>query len=141
MVPNRRALNAYQKTSVDAGVLYADPHTLITMLFGGFQEKLSLAKGAMQRGDFAVKGEAIGKAMDIIYYLQSCLDIEKGGSIAENLNDLYGYILNRLLVASVQNRVELLDEAGDLISQIQEAWIAIGLNEGQAVSDKVSSIS
>lgn len=141
MASNRRALDAYQKTSVDAGTYYADPHTLITMLFGGFQEKLSIAKGAMQRGDFAAKGEAIGRAMDIIYYLQSCLDMQNGGSISENLNGLYGYILNQLLTASIQNRVELLDEVGDLIAQIKEAWVAIGLADGQVVATDKGTVA
>ncbi len=48
--------------------------------------------------------------MDIITYLQACLDKEKGGEISANLNDLYDYMNDCVLRASAQNSPALLDE-------------------------------
>lgn len=125
MSPARHALNEYKQTSVAAGAAYADPHTLITMLFGGLQEKLAIAKGAIQRKDWGLKGEAISKAMDIVAYLQSCLDKEKGGEIADNLDALYDYMIGCLLTASSQNIPEPLDEVSGLVKEVEQAWAAI----------------
>lgn len=125
MTPARRALNEYKQTNIDAGAAYADPHTLITMLFDGLQERISIAKGAMERRDYATKGKAISKAMDIIGYLQSCLDKEKGGELAENLDALYDYMIRRLLDASSANKPEWLDEVSSLLQEVGSAWAAI----------------
>lgn len=132
MIPVRYALNEYKQTNVDAGAAYADPHTLITMLFDGLQDKLSVAKGAIERRDFAAKGQAIGKAMDIIAYLQTCLDKDRGGEIATNLDMLYGYMTECLLRASSQNLPALLDEVGSLVREIQDAWSAIRVAANKA---------
>jgi len=125
MTPVHHALNEYKQTNVDAGVAYADPHMLITMLFDGLQERLSVAKGAIERRDFAVKGQAIGKAMDIIAYLQACLDKERGGDISANLDALYEYLNACLLKASTQNSTALLDEVSGLVKEIELAWSEI----------------
>lgn len=125
MTPARRALNEYKQTNIDAGAAYADPHTLITMLFDGVQERIFIAKGAMERKDFATKGKAISKAMEIIAYLQSCLDKEQGGELAVNLDALYDYMIRRLLDASTANKPELLDEVGSLLQEVGSAWAAI----------------
>lgn len=125
MTPARHALNEYRQTNIHGGAEYADPHTLITMLFDGLQERLAVAKGAMSRKDFAVKGQAIGSAMDIIAYLQACLDRERGGEIAANLDALYDYMVRSLLTASSQNRTESIDEVSALVQEVSSAWVAI----------------
>jgi flagellar protein FliS len=125
MTPLRHALNEYHQTSVTAGVAYADPHTLISMLFEGLQARLATAKGAMERGDSATKGDAIGKAMDIVSYLQACLDKSKGGEVAENLDALYDYMVLRLIRANAYNEPRMVDEVGGMIRTIASGWNAI----------------
>lgn len=125
MRPAQFALNQYRQTNVQASAEYADPHTLIIMLFNGLNEKIAIAKGAIQRGVLAEKGQAIGRAIEIVGYLQACLDLEKGGEIAANLDRLYTYITERLFHASAKNDQSALDEVGGLIKEIKSAWEAI----------------
>jgi flagellar protein FliS len=134
----RHALNAYAQTRVAAGAAYADPHTLIGMLFEGLREKLAVAKGAIKRKDYSLKGRAIGSAMDIVTYLQSCLDKRNGGEIAENLDALYEYMIGRLLLASSGNQSDLLDEVGGLLREIESAWSAIRVTANKAQNPAVS---
>jgi flagellar protein FliS len=122
MRPSRYALSEYKQVNVDAGAAYADPHALISMLLGGVQERIAIAKGAMARKDHAEKGEAIGRAMDIISYLQSCLDLEKGGELAANLDKLYAYLVERLFYAGAKNDPDILDEINGLVRQIKSGW-------------------
>jgi len=140
MTSFHNALNEYKQTNIDAGTAYADPHTLISMLFEGLQVKLAVAKGGMERQDFAIKGEAIGKAMDIITYLQACLDKEKGGEISANLNALYDYMNDYLLRASAQNSPALLDEVSGLIRDVEGAWKAIRVAINQAPGQQLSAV-
>src|SRR3546814_12141585 len=58
--------NAYAKVGMETGVIAANPHQLIVMLFEGAQAALNNALQHMQTGNIAEKGKAISKAIMII---------------------------------------------------------------------------
>ncbi|MDH5376690.1 MAG: flagellar export chaperone FliS [Gammaproteobacteria bacterium] len=119
------AIKAYGKVNVQAGAEYATPHRLITMLIDGALEKISAAKGYMQRKEIENKGNYISWAISIIEGLRASLDGEKGGEIAANLEGLYSYMQKRLVEANINNSEEMLDEVSGLLKTIREAWIGI----------------
>ncbi|HEB87525.1 MAG TPA: flagellar export chaperone FliS [Gammaproteobacteria bacterium] len=120
------ALQQYKKINVHSQMEGASPHRLIQMLMEGALEKIHIARGLMEDGKIGPKGEHIGWAISIIDGLRISLDKDVGGEIAQNLEDLYDYMTRRLIEANLQNDVTLLDEVGDLLRQIKEAWDAIG---------------
>lgn len=123
----RNALNAYSKVSVDAGVTTASPHELVAMLFNGAIKSIANAKLHMQHKDIAARGKAITKAIAIIDEgLKISLDDKAGGELAQNLKALYEYMCQRLLMASVKNEIEPLDEVSRLLNELSEAWNSIG---------------
>lgn len=127
MFGNYNAKSAYQKTGVDAAVITADPHKLILLLFDGAELAISAAKGHIEQGNIAGKGESIGKAVDIIDNgLKSCLDLKNGGEIAGKLEALYEYMVLRLSQANLKNNVAALDEVLGLLKEIHSAWAEIG---------------
>ena len=63
--------------------------------------------------------------------MKASLDKDKGGEIAQNLEDLYIYMERRLIEANRANDASLLDEVSDLLRQIKEAWDAIAGHAGQ----------
>ncbi|OGT22440.1 MAG: flagellar export chaperone FliS [Gammaproteobacteria bacterium RBG_16_57_12] len=131
----KSALNQYSRVGTESGVANADPHRLIQMLMEGALEKISVAKGCMQRGEVSEKGRQISWAISIINGLAAGLDMEKGGEIAQNLNALYDYMCGRLLESNIHNKVEYLDEVSELMHQIKAGWDAIPrILSGQPVS-------
>jgi len=116
------AVQEYTRVGVASGVAAADPHRLIQMLMDGAQEKIAVAKGYMERGDIARKGGHISWAISIIDGLRASLDVEKGGEIAQNLDDLYDYMTRRLARANIENNPDLLDEVASLLRSIKSAW-------------------
>jgi flagellar protein FliS len=120
------ALSQYSNTAVQAGVAAASPHRLIQMLMEGALDKIAIAKGYLARGQMEQKGKHIGWAISIVGGLRSSLDLDRGGEIARNLDDLYDYMDRRLVTANVENSIEILDEVTALLRQIKEAWDAIG---------------
>jgi len=122
----RNALDQYSRNAVQTGVESASPHRLIQMLMEGALGKIAAAKGNMEHGNIQVKGDQIGSAISILDGLKSSLDKEKGGEIAQNLDDLYVYMERRLIEAHSNNDTAILDEVSDLLRQIKEAWDAIG---------------
>lgn len=119
------SLKQYQSTSTEAGVVGASPHRLIQMLFEGALEKIAKAKGFMQRNEIEQKGANISWAIKIIGGLQSSLNMEAGGELAVNLDNLYEYMAFKLVEANAENSIEKLDEVTKLLSNIKEGWDGI----------------
>lgn len=126
MYPNKanNAVNAYSQTGVNSGA-YASPHRLIQMLIDGALDKISAAKGFMQRGQIAEKGSYISWAISIIAGLRTSLDPQKGGEIAVNLESLYDYMERKLVLANSRNDEEMLDEVIKLLREVKVAWDGI----------------
>lgn len=118
----QRAISEYARVNRQSLVNEASPHQLIAMLISGAIERLTFAKGCMDRNETATKAEMIGKAMDILNGLQTSLDMENGGEISANLDQLYDYMLRRLLMANAQNDVSAVDEVITLLLQIKTGW-------------------
>ena len=121
----RNAMDQYSQNAIQARIESASPHRLIQMLLEGALDKIAAAKGHMERGEIQSKGAQIGSAISILEGLKTSLDMEKGGEIAQNLEDLYIYMERRLIEANRINDSSLLDEVADLLKQIKEAWDAI----------------
>ncbi len=120
------ATNAYAKIGVESGVLAADPHKLIAMLYQGALLAVANARNAILHNDIPAKGTAISKAMLIIDEgLKASLDKNVGGELAHNLDALYDYMCSRLVTANLNNNLETLDEVSRLLSELKGAWDGI----------------
>ena len=123
--PYGAKLAAYSSAQAHGGVAAADPHRLIVMLMDGALERITTARGCLARGETAEKARLINRAVSIIGELRSSLDPKAGGQLAANLGELYDYMCRRLLKATAENRVDLLDEVSKLLHEIRTAWVAI----------------
>lgn len=122
-----RGAAAYARVGVESAVMSATPHRLISMLFDGAQASIRAARLHMQSGDVAEKGKAISRAIDIVNQgLLAALDQERGGELAQRLEQIYDYVVRLLLQANLHNDVERLDEAARLLEDIGSAWREIG---------------
>ncbi|MFP3567206.1 flagellar export chaperone FliS [Paraburkholderia sp. SIMBA_030] len=124
--PGHSGANAYARVGVETGVMGASPHRLIVMLYQGARQAIAQARMYVQQGNVPARGEAIGKAIQIVESgLQQSLNIEAGGEIAERLNALYGYMSRRLLEANIKQSEAMLVEVDGLLATLEEAWIGI----------------
>lgn len=126
---NRTAMLAeYQSVAIHGGVAAADPQRLILMLMDGVLDRIAQARGYMQRGRIADKGQTIGRALGLIQELRASLDLQQGGDIAANLETLYDYCSRQLVLANANNQPEVLDTVAALIHEIRGAWAALPSN-------------
>ena len=108
----------------------ADPHGLILLLFEGAAAAMSQARFHMEQNDIAQRGTNISKAIDIIGNgLKASLNVKAGGDLAERLQALYEYIIQRLLWANMRNDRAALEEAMGLLGEIHSAWAEIAPNK------------
>jgi len=118
---------AYRSAGIEAEALGTSPHGLITMLFDGALLTIKLAKAHMIEKKTVEKAESINKAIDIIGSgLRAALNIKDGGELANNLDQLYEYVIMQLLKANMNNDPELLDESYRLLDQLADAWKQVG---------------
>jgi len=122
MAKMHKAVQQYNRVGVSSSVEAASPHRLIEMLMAGALEKIAFAKGFMERGNISEKGGHISWAISIVDGLRASLDLEKGGEIAINLDDLYDYMTRRLARANVENNPDILDEVASLMASVKNAW-------------------
>jgi len=136
----RNNANTYATVGMETGVVAANPHKLIVMLFDGAKAAVTNAMQQMNNGKTAAKGRAISQAIAIIDSgLRASLDKTAGGEIAVSLDALYEYMSNRLLMANLNNDPAILEEVSNLLSQLREAWEAIGSPASIATVQTISA--
>lgn len=118
-----RAASAYKRVNVETGVDSATPHQLVVMLFDALQQYLLAARGAMERGEVALKCQKMGAAIRVLEEgLRSSLNLEQGGEIAKNLDAVYEYCVQRLTMANLKNDQSGITEVMDIIAPIASGW-------------------
>ena len=124
---SRGTANAYAKVGLETGVVAASPHQLIVMLYEGAELAVRMAIKHMNEGDIAKKSAAITKASSIILDgLKAALDLQQGGEIAQQLDALYDYMNQRLMLAHIKNQIAPLEEVLGLLQELHGAWKQIG---------------
>jgi flagellar protein FliS len=122
------ALAQYQSNDIAGAMGDASPHQLVQMLLAGALDRLAQAKGGVMRADRPQKLQGVAKAVAIIEHLRLNLDHQAGGEIARNLENLYDYMVRRLLKANVDDDVKIIDEVAGLLRDVKSAWDAIPMN-------------
>ncbi|OGU47504.1 MAG: flagellar export chaperone FliS [Hydrogenophilales bacterium RIFOXYA1_FULL_63_33] len=125
---SRIAANAYANVGLETGVMAANPHQLIIMLYEGAELSVRMAIRHMNEGDLVKKSAAITKASTIILEgLRAALDTRQGGKLAMQLDALYDYMGKRLMLAHLKNQTEPLEEVLGLLHELHDAWKQIGV--------------
>src|ERR1044071_5854798 len=96
-------LQAYQRNQLTT----TDSATVLLMLY---------------QGDIAEKGKHILRVNDIVSQFMASLDYEIGGELAQNLEGLYRYMLDQMLVANVKNDPKPLEVVASLLITLKQGW-------------------
>lgn len=119
--------SAYRKIGVETSVAQASAHDLVDMLFDALLVAVGAARAALQNGDIKGKCSQIVTAVRILEEgLKGGLNLEQGGELAHNLQDLYGYCVVRLTQANARNDDAALLEVLSLIEPVASGWKKMG---------------
>ena len=129
-----RNLRAYQKTTVNAEISVADPYYVTKLLYQGLFERLAQAKGAIERGDLALKAKKLSTATAILENLRSTLDFSQSKSIAQGLYD--SYMIDQVAEASLNLMTQPIDNAIRALMPIKKAWDSIPVTAQQEAASK-----
>lgn len=116
-----RGIETYRRTEIQSRT----PLELIVMLYDGLLRYMSEARDATARRDIPARRRAVSRALAIVSELQSTLDMEAGGAIAESLDALYAFVTSRLTDASFKHDPRPVDEAIGIVTKLREGWVGI----------------
>ena len=107
----------------------ADPHGFIGVLMDGALQRIRDAREQLAYGPDAAEWTAsagparlLRTAKVILSELRADLDLAGGGTFAANLDDLYGYMGQRLRAAERLDSLAALDEVSHLLEALRAAW-------------------
>ena len=126
---SQRAANQYRQAQNHGMVAAASPTRLVQVMFEQILAQLATAHGCMGRiknnlplQEVVSKGKSLNKAIRLIDQLNATLDMERGGQVAQNLRNLYLYMLERLTFANINNDSATVTEVASLVAKIKAGW-------------------
>lgn len=117
---------AYRSVKAHGIAATADPHSMVLALFDAALGRLVSAGSCIERGDAARKASLLHSAVILLAELRGSLNLQQGGSLAQNLSDLYEYMARRLVHANLNSDAAAVKEVSGLLKEIRDAWAAIG---------------
>ena len=108
----------YQKTQVTT----ASREKILLMLYEGAIRFVKQARVAMEAKKIAEKGVAISKATAILSELMATLDFKAGGPLAVDLENLYIFMIDKLIEGNINNNVECLEHVEKNLMTLYVAW-------------------
>lgn len=120
---------AYQNAERQALEETNDPHLIVMTMLDAlvksmtiFADNIDLKNG----GNAELKSKHFSRALSMIYALQTSLDFEKGGDIANNLFQLYEFSRVKLIDDLSCGVADGTPQAIDVMSSIRDAWDEMG---------------
>ena len=120
----KKILDAYKNANREAVVESDDPQALIMLLLDELLRAMRGYVSVVSSNDSQEmwKNDQFTRSLTMLYGLQSCLNFDEGGEIAENLFRLYEYARVQLLHTSRTGETNGTQVAISSISEIREAW-------------------
>ena len=115
---NPKAAQNYLRTKV----LTATPEQLQMLLFDGAIRFGEQAKIALEQKNFEQTFQLIGRTQKIVNQLIYALNPDISPDLCKKLTSLYNYAYRKLAEASIQHKVESLDEALKVLKYQRQTW-------------------
>lgn len=112
-----------QERYLQVQVQTATPEMLITMLMDGAVRFLRQAKTHLAAGRVEATHRAIIRAQDIVTELNTSLDMDKGGEVAQQLRRTYEMLLTRLVDANARKEPALIDQLIGYLLDLRGSWV------------------
>ena len=107
----------------------ASPAKLVSMLYDKVVISLKEAVAAIEAGQIEARWRANNRATEILSHMWATLDLNKGGEIAQNLDQLFAYMLTRLPEVDLRNDPAPALEVIELIEPLRDSWRELAKRE------------
>lgn len=118
MAGNESLAHRYNEIAIKT----ANPLQLVVMLYDAAIRSLREAQNHIREKNIEARTKELNQCLSIISELQGCLNIKKGGEIANSLNRLYDYMKRRIFKANIDQSMQPLTEVEGLLENLRSAW-------------------
>lgn len=130
MTYSGRAADSYFQTQVKSST----PLERVVMLYDAAIRFAGVANEAMITRDIPTRRAAMSRTMAVVSELQSSLNMEQGGAVAEELDRLYTWMTDRLVEATIKQDPAPLQEVRKILEVLRSAWHEIATRPAAPVS-------
>ena len=116
------AQNQALKLYLQQQVMTASPAKLVQMLYDHAIDSLKDAIKAIEEKNIEKRWNSTNKATEIITHLWTTLDMEGGGDIAKNLDQLFAFMITKLPEVDFKNNPEPARDVIKLLEPLRDAW-------------------
>jgi len=118
---------AYQGNQVEG----AGPLGLVLLTYEALFKSLGQTRMAIQAADMMAEAKHTSRAMEALIDLNTSLNMEQGGDIAQSLASLYTYMMSRLSGGLCSSSTEHVDEVMRLIQELREGWMQLSAQQNK----------
>jgi flagellar secretion chaperone FliS len=111
--------DSYREMEIQA----ASAEKLVCIVFEQLVVNLERARIAMERKDVELRVDSLRRARNIVAELLSTLDFERGGSLANQLADLYQFMLYELVDIGQRGDVVTMRKLVNIASQLRDGFV------------------
>jgi flagellar protein FliS len=116
----------YRDIEVAARVEGATPHGLILIMFDELLKGIDTLQALEAMAEPARRNAAHARVISLLHGLETSLDYQRGGEIADNLGRIYREARRLLGPTPGMERATALAQARDMLTTVSSAWEAIG---------------
>ena len=130
-------MNGYTNQYLANTIYSASPEQLMLMLYDGAVRFLTQGIQAIEAKQIDKRAYYINKASAIISEFAATLDHGQDAKLAEDLDALYAYMLNRLQEGNLRNDIQPLEEVKNMLADLRSTWAqAIEMNKKETTPKK-----
>lgn len=137
---NPDKLNQYQVNQVNT----ASAEQILLMLYDGAIRFTRQAIEGIAENKLDMKRQGISKTIAIVTEFSNTLDHKIGGKIAEDLHELYDFMIRELIAANIGNDVDKLEAVEKLLVDLRQTWgeaVAINKKEKALLASRALNTS
>ena len=101
----------------------ASKERLMALLFEAALRHIRQGRGALEKRDFGGFFTAVEKASAIVIELKTTLKPEVAPQLCEQLSDIYGFVLGRLIQAATTRNPVMMSEAERAFAPVADGFI------------------
>ncbi len=103
-------------------ILSASPDRLLLIVFDQLVVNLERARIAMERKDVELRVASLRRARAIVTELMTTLDFDKGGPLANQLADIYQFMLYELVDVGQRGDVAVVTKLANIARNLREGF-------------------
>jgi flagellar protein FliS len=98
---------------------------LVVLLYEGAIRFLRQALAASMAREYRIQSQSISRAQDILMELNTVLDMEAGGALAQNLRALYTFLWQHLYRSNMNNHLRGIRQSIAILEELVGGWKVI----------------